>query len=102
EKTPAHIYFVPTLLEWFPNAKIIHTIRDPRAIYVSNRKKSAKKALPLHSSVLRKLGPVFDLYSSLNTILTWLRVVRLHHRYQQLYPDRYYLSKFEDLICDSK
>jgi Sulfotransferase family len=102
EKTPSHIYFVPTLLKWFPNAKIIHTFRDPRAIYVSNRKKSANKKLSLHSLILRKLGLVFDLYSSSNAILTWSHVVRLHHQYQQLYPDSYYLSRYEDLIADPK
>src|SRR5574342_940028 len=40
DKTPAHIFFVPQLLEWFPNAKIIHTFRDPRAIYASRKKKA--------------------------------------------------------------
>jgi len=40
DKTPAHLFYVPQLLRWFPQAKIIHTFRDPRAIYVSQIKKS--------------------------------------------------------------
>jgi hypothetical protein len=102
EKTPAHIYFVPKLLKWFPNAKIVHTFRDPRAIYISNRKKSAKKNLPLHSSIFRRLGLLSELYASLIIILTWSRFAKLHQQYQQLYPDNYYLSKFEDLVSDPR
>ncbi len=43
EKTPTHYKYVPTLLEWYPEAKIIHTFRDPRAILVSQLKKMQKK-----------------------------------------------------------
>jgi Sulfotransferase family len=103
EKTPAHIYFVPTLLKWFPNAKIIHTFRDPRAVYISQRRKSEKRTdLPLYHSKFRQLGLVSDLYSSFNVITAWLRVIQLHYQYQQLYPNNYYLSKYEDLIRDPR
>jgi hypothetical protein len=102
EKTPAHIYSVPTLLDWFPTAKIIHTVRDPRAVYISNKKKVEKRKLPLYSSLARRSGVLFELYSSFDVILAWLRVIRLHRDYQQLYPSRYYVSRYEDLIKDPR
>lgn len=37
---------------------------------------------------------------SLGDVINWIRVVQLHHHYQQLYPDQYYLLRFEDLITD--
>jgi hypothetical protein len=100
EKTPAHIYYVPTLIEWFANAKVIQTFRDPRAVYVSNKKKYEKRKLPLHSAISRKSGLPFELYASLDVMLNWLRVIRLHRSYQQRYPDQYYLSRYEDLVRD--
>ncbi|HWQ16141.1 MAG TPA: sulfotransferase [Roseiflexaceae bacterium] len=100
EKTPAHLFFVPTLLEWFPNAKVIHTFRDPRAIYASSRTKAAKKRYGPATTLFRQLGLIFELYSSLQVIVPWIQAIRLHHRYCARYPDRYYLSRYEDLVCD--
>lgn len=102
EKTPAHIFYVPELLEWFPNARVIHTFRDPRAIYSSRKKKAEKKALPAPKSALRRLGVGFELLSSLHVIVNWSRVVRCHERYQSLYPDQYYLLKYEDLVSEPR
>jgi hypothetical protein len=35
EKTPRHALFLDTLCEWFPNAVILHMVRDPRAAVAS-------------------------------------------------------------------
>jgi hypothetical protein len=32
EKTPGHDAFVPRLLEWFPDARVLYLLRDPRAV----------------------------------------------------------------------
>ncbi len=35
EKTPVSVRYLPEILEMYPNAKIIHIIRDPRAVIAS-------------------------------------------------------------------
>lgn len=98
DKTPAHIFFVPQLLKWFPNAKIIHTFRDPRAIYASRKKKAENKAGMSARSGLRRMGVAFQLASSLHVIINWRRVERCHQKYLARYPGRYTLMKYEDLV----
>jgi hypothetical protein len=103
EKTPHHIHHVPTLLEWFPNAKIIHTFRDVRAVFVSQQKKKFKQKrerLSPRQQLFRQSAAAHEMYMSLNVITQWLRVVQLHHQYQKQYPDNYYFCRFEDLISD--
>lgn len=106
DKSGPHLYHVPTLLEWFPEAKIIHTFRDPRAILASEHKKLLQRRLArLEKAGQRKQAiflklrrPFLSFAIVLYITTTWLYAVRLHHRYKKLYPHNYYLSKFEDLV----
>lgn len=99
EKTPAHIHSVPTLLEWFPNARIVHMFRDPRAIFASQKKKkSAEENVTARHRLMRRTRFTYEIYVSLNIITHWLRVVQLHHDYRRRYPGNYYLLRFEDLV----
>lgn len=97
EKTPAHLKHVDTLMEWFPGARVIHIIRDPRAVYVSDlnhRLKDRRKPY-------RWLMPVPFLLQSVvlvQTVLFWNSAVKLHRRYERSYADRYRLVRFEDVV----
>lgn len=101
EKTPAHVYQVPLLMEWFPNAKIIHTLRDPRAIFVSQRQKMLKKEnIDRRYRILRHSEVALGIAVFLQVLLNWLRVVRLHQKYQKRYPQNYTFVRFEDLVSN--
>lgn len=100
EKTPHHIHHVPTLLDWYPGARIVHTFRDPRAVYVSLRRKERPVKLTAMGRVARRLGPLFERYAIANFIGRWRSMTQLHRLYTERYPDRYTLVRFEDLVID--
>ncbi len=101
DKTPQHIHWVPLLLEWFPDARIIHTFRHQRAIHVSLQRKAALS----RGGRLRRImdrSPGLELYSATSLILRWQRVIALHRDYQARYPDRYMFLRFEDLVAEPR
>lgn len=99
EKTPAHIYHVPTLLEWFPQAKVIHILRDPRAVVVSQLNRNRSQVLKQHTRFpLTLLNPLFVFLEVLHMTVAWIWAANLHFKYKRLYPQNYYFLKFEDLI----
>lgn len=104
EKTPTNFYYVPTLMAWFPRTKIIHTFRDPRAIFVSaarlvrRGKWGVKDRLPTMPPWL--MNRLLDGIELLHISKTWRDAVRLHAEYRQRYADRYFLLRFEDLLDD--
>lgn len=101
DKTPQHIHWVPLLLEWYPDARVIHTFRDPRAIHQSLKRKEARtRAGSLHS--VTDHVPFLGLYSATSLVRRWRRVIALHKQYQDQFPGRYMLLQFEDLIADPR
>lgn len=104
EKTPDHLYGVATLAEWFPEARFIHTFRDPRAIYASRIVRSEvglrgmKARLPAIPD--RLLDPIVAPIEVIETSRVWLDAARLHRRHAARLGDRYRLVRFEDLVAD--
>jgi hypothetical protein len=100
EKTPAHFRHVDTLLEWFPDARIVHMIRDPRAVYVSELKR--RRANP-DTVPYRWLAHVPGALRGLVLVQsprTWAEAVNRHRGYVRRHPGRYRLVRFEDLVRD--
>lgn len=100
EKTPAHIRYVPTLLEWFPNGKIIHMLRDPRSVFVSELRRRKQEPYSTPYRQLKRVDFLFTFFIVLQTTLSWFESIVRYHKYRELYPNNYYLLKFEDLVND--
>ncbi len=97
DKMPGNLFYVPLLMEWFPDSKIIHTFRDPRAILASEQKRIIDKR---YNS---KFLPANFFYKTLSTFYvlgTWIYAVRLHDKYKMMYPDNYHFSCYEELLND--
>lgn len=93
-KFPVYINHIPELIRWFPNSKIIHLTRDPRAIAVSKANDSRgvnrlKNNFPYLTETINKL---ISLFISIQYIWSSL----LHQKYLGL--SNYKLIKYEDLI----
>jgi hypothetical protein len=102
EKTPAHVRYVSTLLEWYPQAKIIHMLRDPRANFVSELRRRKQRPTTTPYRQLKNFDFLFKLYIVLQTTLVWFESAYRAVRYQKRYPNNYYLMKFEELVSDSE
>jgi hypothetical protein len=100
DKSPEHIHAIPRLMTWFPRARVVHTFRDPRAIYVSLRRKERDERLSLAGRLARRAGPLFELYATTSLALRWRHMARLHRQYSARYGDRYLLQRFEDMLAD--
>lgn len=104
EKTPAHLAFVPTLDRWFPQATVIHTFRDPRAVYASElrRRREGRWGVKRRLRVIpdRILDPLLAPLELVRTTISWRRADRLDVVYRRLLGDRYRLVRFEDLVRD--
>jgi hypothetical protein len=100
EKTPAHFRYVETLLNWFPEAKIIHMMRDPRGIFISEWRRRQKEAQSFPYRQLKQLPTLMKLVILLQTTMTWREGARRCLENQKKYPLNYYTQRFEDLVRD--
>jgi len=100
EKTPAHLRYVPTLVEWFPDGKIIHMLRDPRGVFISELRRRREIPITPPYKQLKRFDFLFKLFIVLETSFAWFEGIRRSYKYRRLYPDNYRLQKFEDLVGD--
>ena len=82
EKTPANISHVQTILEYWPNAKIINCVRDCRDVYAS-WKRVGKESLPFFIDYMIKLtetlGENIHVKSSNYSYVLYEELVRNRH-----------------------
>jgi hypothetical protein len=81
EKTPFHLWQVPRILRWFPEARIVNIIRDGRDTVRSSLKTSWTRRRNLRWLSWR-----------------WVQCVRAAERYGRRYPGRFLSIRYEDLL----
>lgn len=95
-KFPVYINHIPDLLEWYPQCRIIHITRDPRAIALSRTndpggtRKKAEKFYYL-SRVIKKQMIAF-------VILQYVWTARVHVSFKK--SRNYILLNYENLLAD--
>lgn len=89
-KFPVHFSYIPKLIEWFPNCKVIHLTRDPRAIYNSQLFKYYNKEKNKNKKYLLRCVILFYII----IIYKWDYKVYNNYRYKE----NIMLSRYEDIV----
>jgi omega-hydroxy-beta-dihydromenaquinone-9 sulfotransferase len=95
-KFPVEVGFVSKLLEWYPEGKVVHVVRDPRGVAASrsNDPGGTQARVAKHPSLgllIRKLSMSYG-------VAQYLWTSRLHQRFRG--QRNYSLFRFEDLLAD--
>jgi hypothetical protein len=98
EKTPAHVRHGDTLLAWYPGGRIIHMLRDPRAVYVSDLRRRREHPGSVPYRALRHIPGALGAVLLVQTTLAWLESVGRMRENLRRHPDRYLVVRFEDLV----
>ena len=82
EKTPYNEFYSDQIFDWWPEAKCIHVIRDPRDNYVSYKKKQPGWSVKTFAH-------------------NWIRSTKAGLKNQKNYGEgRYHILRFEDLLLN--
>ncbi len=82
DKTPLYALSVDFVTEVFPDAQIVHVIRDGRDVVVSHRKR-------------------FGYWSAVKCVVKWPRYIRTARAFgARLPPERYHELRYEDAVGD--
>ena len=98
EKTPAHIRWADTLMAWYPDARIVHMVRDPRGVYRSELKRRTARPESLPYRWLVKVPLLMRAFVVLEVVESWAGAVADHRRLSRRYPANYVTVRFEDLV----
>jgi hypothetical protein len=85
DKTPYYVLHIPKILDWFPDAQIIHIVRDGRDVALS----------------LFERRHDFFIYNAYSAAQSWKHYVEVGHKIgSTLPPDQYLEIRYEDLIAE--
>lgn len=101
DQTPRHVFYIDEIFSMYPNGKVIHMVRDPRAVLYSQKKKWVAS--------LRRKQPLFEVirtflnYHPLTLSILWCKAVSAGLNAQARHGNKKVLTvKFEELVSNPK
>lgn len=95
DQTPRNTFFVSSILELFSTARIIHMIRDPRAVLASQRNRWKIRWLGAETMPIRNSLRVLVNYHPYTLTKLWIESARVAKRHSS--DERYKIVKFEEV-----
>lgn len=88
EKTPSHFWYLDRLFEWYPDARLVYLVRDPRRVHDSFlRSRFAPRLRAIERGVVPRA-------------LYWNHGARTLRRFRKTHADQVFTLRFEDLVAD--
>jgi hypothetical protein len=97
EKSPSHLHGVRILKSWFPSARFIHMMRDPRAVFCSYCHAWLDRVRAGHALIGRSRRLTLGLIA-LDCAIAFNRALQLDAQYRKCYKGDYLLVRYEDLV----
>lgn len=98
EQTPRNIFYARRLLEIYPHARIVHIVRDPRAVLASQKNRWKLRRLGAHHLPLSEMIRTRINYHPLTMSQLWLKANEAAAELAE-HP-RFTIVRFEDLAAD--
>jgi hypothetical protein len=98
DQTPRNVLFASDILEIFPTARIIHMIRDPRAVLASQRNRWKKRWLGADTMPIRNVLRVLVNYHPYTLTKLWIKSARVAAQLRS--NERYKVVEFEQVTRD--
>lgn len=94
ESTPYNVFHIKTLLEWFPESKVIHIMRDPRAVLSSEINRVGDRHIKF------KKGSFFYRNSLFGFVMAnWFKAYYVNKKYsKEKYKKNYLMVKNKDFM----
>jgi hypothetical protein len=88
-KTPSNEFYTSSIFEAFPDAHVVHVIRDPRDVVVSMMKTEFVRYMALSLNPLN--------FETSGVLAWWQMSAEVAHENQEQFPTRYHVVKYENL-----
>jgi hypothetical protein len=98
EQTPRNIYYAKHLLKVYPNAKVVHVVRDPRAVLASQKDRYKIRKLGGKNVPVSEVIKLWLNYHPFSMMKLWRSATQEAQSLQD--DDRFQLVRYEDLIGD--
>jgi N-acetylglucosaminyldiphosphoundecaprenol N-acetyl-beta-D-mannosaminyltransferase len=100
EQTPRNIYYARQLLDWYPQARFVHMLRDPRGVMASQKHRWRRRMLMADPSRMRRTHQfaTWVNYHPYTVTQLWSLATRLALDLER--QPRFMMLRFEDLIVD--
>ena len=100
DQTPENIFYLKEILDYFPEAKIINMVRDPRDVLLSQKNKWKRRYFGASSIPFNEVTRSYFNYHPITMSKIWNTVIFSSNNFQN--DKRFKTIHFENLLLNSK